>query len=65
VRGPVAYAVFSALWIFAVRGLGQRMRKEHEAAVADARARLGRETSEEESTGSTRDGCCGAVSAGS
>src|SRR3954467_8113119 len=47
-RGAAAYVAVNTLAIFAARHLGRRMREEHDAAVAGARARLGREPTERE-----------------
>lgn len=38
----------NTLSILAARGLAARLREEHDAAVAEARARLGREPTEQE-----------------
>src|SRR4051794_14169961 len=42
-RGGAAYVAVNTLVIFAAHGLGRRMREEHDTAVAEARARLGRD----------------------
>lgn len=47
-RGAAAYVAVNTLVIFAAHGLGRRMREEHDTAVAEARARLGRDPTDRE-----------------
>jgi hypothetical protein len=47
-RGGAAYVAVNALVIFAAHTLGRGIREEHEAAVAEARARLGRDPTDRE-----------------
>ena len=47
-RGRLLYIAFSTAFGFGVRGLARRMREGHERAVAELRAELGRDPTDEE-----------------